>query len=229
MIINLKYINLFYMLNRGLKGLFKQVPYFHFIKNTQRTQSPISFEFWYQQKVLKKNNQAYWPVCKNSIITGPKNIYVGIETSPGIMPGCYIQAFNGKIYLGDYTLIAANVGIISANHALTDNRKHTNTTVIIGNYCWLGFGSVVLPNVRLGDYTIVGANAVVTKSFPEGYCVLGGNPARVIKKMNKEECVIHKNEHEYHGYIKARDFENFRKKRLNVLSWAEMLKKHDLL
>jgi acetyltransferase-like isoleucine patch superfamily enzyme len=49
-------------------------------------------------------------------------------------------------------------------------------------------GAVILPSVQLGDFTIVGAGAVVTKSFEEGYCVIAGNPARVIRQLNKEEC-----------------------------------------
>ena len=47
--------------------------------------------------------------------------------------------------------------------------------------------AVILPGVELGDHTIVGAGAIVTKSYPEGYCVLVGNPARPIKKVVKDE------------------------------------------
>lgn len=43
--------------------------------------------------------------------------------------------------------------------------------------------SVILPGVTLGNHTIVGAGSVVTKSFPEGNCVIVGNPGRVIKKL----------------------------------------------
>jgi acetyltransferase-like isoleucine patch superfamily enzyme len=40
-----------------------------------------------------------------------------------------------------------------------------------------------LPEVELGDHTIVGAGSVVTKRFKEGNCVIAGNPAKIIRKI----------------------------------------------
>lgn len=42
--------------------------------------------------------------------------------------------------------------------------------------------------MSLGPHTVVGAGSVVTHSFPEGDCVIAGNPARVIRKGVKGEC-----------------------------------------
>ena len=194
------------------------IPGFRFVAETRNTQTPATFSHWFRQRIMGKNRFVYWPVSPSSIVTNPKNIYAGIETSPGLMPGCYIQAI-GKIYIGDYTQIAANVGIISANHDLYDNRQHLPREVRIGKYCWLGMGALIMPGVTLGDYTIVGAGSVVTKSFTEGYCVIGGSPARLIKTIEKENCVFHKSKFEYNGFIPAHKFESFRKKHLNVTSW----------
>jgi carbonic anhydrase/acetyltransferase-like protein (isoleucine patch superfamily) len=77
-------------------------------------------------------------------------------------------------------------------------------------------GAVVLPGAILGDFTVVGAGAVLTKQFPEGYCVLAGNPARVVQQLDRAECVPFRNEHEYHGYIPASQFAEFRKRTLHV-------------
>lgn len=193
----------------------KLFPKFKFFQETSQTQTPISFNLWYNQKVKGHCRNAYWPVHVNSQVNDAENIYCGIETSPGYSPGCYIQA-KGKIYIGDYTQIAANVGIISSNHLLEDSRMHKIDEVHIGKYCWIGMGAIIMPGVTLGDYTIVGAGAIVTKSFPEGYSVIGGNPARLIKQIDREKCVFHKSDYEYNGYIKSCDFEQFRKKNLNI-------------
>lgn len=195
--------------------IIRILPHIKVMYYSRSTQNPVTWKYLLWQKVLGFNRKAYWPVHFTSIVNTPENIYAGIDTSPGYSPGCYIQGI-GKVYIGDYTQIAPNVGVISANHDLYDSRQHIKQEVIIGRYCWLGMNSMVLPGTNLGDFTIVAAGSVVTKSFPEGYCVIGGNPARLIKQLDKNKCIPFKNKYEYFGYIKSSDFEKFRRKKLTV-------------
>ncbi|CAN5171924.1 N/A [soil metagenome] len=100
--------------------------------------------------------------------------------------GCYFNAADG-IWIGKGTIWSANVGIISQNHAFDDYRAAPATSgVRIGRGCWIGMGAVILPGVVLGDGTIVGANAVVTRSFEEGFVVIAGAPAKIIRQTAKE-------------------------------------------
>ena len=199
-----------------LRKTYTYFKYFDFIKDTSNTQTPITFEMWYTQVVRRINHGPYWPVHPNSVVLGWKNIYCGIETSPGYSPGNFISAYHGKIYIGDYTQIAPNVGLIAENHKLIDNRKFEAKDIRIGKYCWIGMGVVVLPGVELGDYTIVAAGAIVTKSFLDGYQVIGVNPAKVLKILNPQECVLHTSAIQYNGFIPHKDFEEFRKNYLKV-------------
>ena len=64
--------------------------------------------------------------------------------------------------------------------------------------------------------SIVAAGAVVTKSFPEGFCVLAGVPAKVVKYLDKEKFVPWHYEQEYYGYIPKDKFESVRKKYLDI-------------
>ena len=60
--------------------------------------------------------------------------------------------------------------------------------VIIGNDVWIGYGSIILSGVEVGDGVAIAAGSVVTKSIPP-YTIVGGNPARVIRKRFSEDIV----------------------------------------
>ena len=51
----------------------------------------------------------------------------------------------------------------------------------MGNDVWIGRNSTILPGVQIGDGAIIAAHSVVTKDVGP-YQVVGGNPARFLKK-----------------------------------------------
>ena len=161
----------------------------------------------------RRDKQVYWPVHRNSEVTHPNRIYVGINSNAGTRPGCYIQG-NGGVYIGNYVHFASNIGIISGNHDLYNHKIHVNKEVRIGDYCWIGMGAIILPGVILGPRTIVAAGAIVTKSFPEGYCVIGGNPAKLLKILDKDKFVPTEFNEDFYGYIPKEKFEAFSRKHL---------------
>ena len=58
--------------------------------------------------------------------------------------------------------------------------------IIIGNDVWIGYEAVILAGVTIGDGAIIGTRAVVTKDVPS-YTIVGGVPARVIRKRFSDE------------------------------------------
>lgn len=99
------------------------------------------------------------------------------------VPGTYFQNFKGHITIGKGSYIEQNVGIITANHGFANLDAHeAGRDVSIGKNCWVGMNAVILPGVALGNRTVVAAGAVVTKSFNDGYVVIAGVPAKIIKK-----------------------------------------------
>lgn len=52
---------------------------------------------------------------------------------------------------------------------------------IIGNDVWIGYKAVILPGVKIGSGAVIAADAVVTKDVP-AYSIVGGNPAKIIRK-----------------------------------------------
>jgi acetyltransferase-like isoleucine patch superfamily enzyme len=140
------------------------------------------------QRIFRINSHVPWPCHWSSIISSPENIKsASYRPYLGYMPGQYIQAING-IQIGKNLRIAPGVKIISASHNLNNYDIHDKVDpIIIGDNCWLGANSVLLPGVIIGDHTVVAAGAVVSKSFPEGNCVLGGVPAKKLKQLGDYE------------------------------------------
>lgn len=137
------------------------------------------------QKLLRINAHVPWPVSPAIAISNPQNLVFSPEDMNNFQTfGCYYQNFAGKIVLGRGTYVGPNVGIITANHDPADLARHLpGDDVVFGEGCWIGMNAVILPGVRLGPHTVVGAGAVVTKSFPQGWCVIAGNPARKLRDL----------------------------------------------
>ena len=56
---------------------------------------------------------------------------------------------------------------------------------IIGNDVWIGDYTTIMPGVKIGDGVIIATNSHVVKDVP-AYCIVGGNPAKVIRFINEQ-------------------------------------------
>jgi acetyltransferase-like isoleucine patch superfamily enzyme len=138
---------------------------------------------WIWKRIFRVNTHVPWPVHFTSRVVGWEKITCGRGSYPGDMPGCYIQGING-IVIGENCQFGPGVGLISANHDPADLTRHLPAPPIrIGDRCWIGMNAVILPGVELGPATVVGAGSVVTRSFPDGNCMIAGNPASVVREQ----------------------------------------------
>lgn len=131
------------------------------------------------------NREAKFAINFTSVVLKPENVHLGaeVEKSFVLSGNCYFQGING-IFIGDRTIFAPGVKVISADHEQGELSTHKKEEPIrIGNDCWIGANAVILPGVTIGDHTIVAAGAVVTKSFPNSNQVLKGVPAQAFSKQ----------------------------------------------
>ncbi len=135
------------------------------------------------QKIIGINRSVPWPVHYTSFVKGHENIHSKTELVGEAIRN-YIDGRNG-IILEENVWLGPNVSIISQNHNENNYKKYNEgKPIIIHKNSLLLCNCVILPEVELGEHTIVAAGAVVTKSFIEGNQIIGGVPAKLIKKLD---------------------------------------------
>lgn len=200
-------------MTNAVKIIIKSIlPFYRQYNRLIKTKVPFSYMDFILFKLF--DSKIYWYKHKRCIVANSRKVYVGINCFVG-RPGCYIQGAGG-VCIGDYVRFGPNVGILSANHDLYDQNKYNVANIKIGDYSWIGMNSVITAGVELGTRTIVGAGSVVTKSFPEGYCVIAGNPAKIIKYLDKDKFVPWHYEEEFYGFIPKEKFEKVRQKYISI-------------
>jgi len=50
---------------------------------------------------------------------------------------------------------------------------------------FVGYGAIILPNVRIGARAVIGANSVVTREVP-AFTIVAGAPAKIVKVYSHE-------------------------------------------
>ncbi|SMG16927.1 CatB-related O-acetyltransferase [Fibrobacter sp. UWB13] len=78
--------------------------------------------------------------------------------------------------------------------------------IVIDDDVWIGFGATILSGVHIGQGAVIAAGAVVTSDIPP-YTVVGGIPARVIKKRFDEKTI---------GYLLSLDFKKLTKEHIKA-------------
>jgi acetyltransferase-like isoleucine patch superfamily enzyme len=83
------------------------------------------------------------------------------------------------IHIGRYTVVTFGAAVLTHDYI---NRRDQD--VHIGDDCFIGAHSIILPGVTIGDNCIVSAGSVVARNVPAGSLV-AGNPARVVESNLK--------------------------------------------
>ncbi len=126
------------------------------------------------------------------------NYLVSSEEEPHLTIGkrCYLgqrESFlvGADITLGNEVIVADDVTFVSYNHGTNPelsvpymNQNLENVKPItVGDNCWIGEKTTILPGVNIGKGCVIGAMSVVTKDIPD-YSMAVGVPAKIIKRYD---------------------------------------------
>lgn len=107
----------------------------------------------------------------------PRGVTIGEDTMVG--DNAFLDG-RATLKIGSHTDIASQVLIYNSEHDLSDPKfGATCESVEIGDYCFIGPRSIILPGVKIGKGAVVGAGAVVTRDVPD-FAIVGGVPAIAI-------------------------------------------------
>lgn len=107
-----------------------------------------------------------------------------------------------KLHIGDYVCIGAEAVILmGGNHThradwfslypfmdKIDEAYQAKGDTRLGDGCWIGMRAMIMPGVSIGEGAVVAANSVITKDV-EPYTIVGGSPAKTIRKRFSQETI----------------------------------------
>ena len=96
----------------------------------------------------------------------------------------------GKVRIGENVQIAPNVSIYTAGHPIHPESRNSGyeygIDISIGDNCWIGGNTCIMPGVSIGKNVVIGAGSVVTKDIPDDVIAVG-NPCKVVRKITETD------------------------------------------
>lgn len=120
-----------------------------------------------------------------SMVYGTANVFApwNLVVEDHSCIGPHVNVYNkDMIIVHDHSIVSQGAYLCSASHDYTDSSHPLITKpIIIGSNVWIAADAFVGMGVEIGEGAIVGARAAIFKNV-EPWSVVGGNPARFIKK-----------------------------------------------
>lgn len=146
---------------------------------------PTSLFWWWRCFLLKAFGakvSVHSMVYSSVKIWAPWNLKMAAGSCLGPNVICYNQAM---VVLEEGATVSQYAYLCTAGHDITQVNSASKgliiSPIIIGEYAWIGTRAFIGMGVHVGEFTIVGAAAAVFKDV-EPYTIVGGNPAKEIKK-----------------------------------------------
>ncbi len=213
---------------------------------------------------LKKNPNRLITLNNDLKLEGHNNFYNSVLSLCTIGAFSYSSSNLGYgVSIGRYCSLASNIKIMGAHHftdwvstsphfytedyhdtdpVLVTHNYRSRRNVTIGNDVWIGADVVLKNNIKIGDGAIIASNSVITKNV-EPYTIVGGNPAKLIRKRFEDKIIneltnlkwwkFHKNDLKGLNFTDPSDFIKNLEKRIYIERLNEyhtrIFTKNDLL
>ena len=140
------------------------------------------FNLWriFLLKIFGAKIGKYGKVYASAYIPSPRNLILGTHSTLGPE----VKLHFGKTIIGNKVTISQRTYLCSASHEINSiNIPLTIGTIIIEDYVWIAAEAFIMSDITIGEGAVVGGRAVVFKNVLP-WTVVGGNPAKFLKKRN---------------------------------------------
>lgn len=90
------------------------------------------------------------------------------------------------VTIGKFTTFAGFRSQILTHSIDLPGCRQVAKPVSIGDYCFVGTGSIILAGAVLPNYSVLGAGSVLNKAYTDDHFLYAGNPARPVKPLSEE-------------------------------------------
>ena len=164
------------------------------IENMAELITGVNFQL--EPNCMVRVHKSFWEIGDNVSVSSNCLIYSREKGVEGVLKignnsnisNNTILDLSNDVIIGKDVAIANNCCIFSHNHDYTNKNLPSwkggliLKPVKIGDGCWIGANSTILPGVTIGGRSVVAAGSVVTKNVPENTMV-AGNPAKILKSI----------------------------------------------
>jgi len=118
-------------------------------------------------------------IHSGNVFIGKNSIFIGKDSR--IINNHYFDLYN-TISIGDNSWIAGRNSQFWTHGSLYTKIGSKDLSIRIGDYTYIGSGSLFAPGAKVNSKSLVALGSVVTKTFEDIEVIIGGNPATIIKK-----------------------------------------------
>jgi len=135
-------------------------------------------KIWHFSHIMKNSRMGENCNIGQNVVVSP-DVTIGnnvkIQNNVSVYTGCILE---DDVFCGP-SMVFTNV-INPRSHV---TRRDEYKTTLVRRGASLGANSTIVCGITIGKYAFIGAGSVVTKDVPD-YCVVAGNPAKIIKKYD---------------------------------------------
>ena len=141
-----------------------------------------------------------------------RNIFIGNDVFIG--HGANFSSSESEIKIGSKVMFGPNVSIITGDHNTSvigeymfdvkEKLPENDLPVVIEDDVWIGTGAIILKGVKVGSGSIIAAGALVNKDVPRN-SIVGGVPARLLRKRFSEHELVEHKKKLYHIKCKSKN------------------------